>query len=80
MHDPEITRSKNFHWSIPKNNRGLLNRQAKNDLPGPHTYAIEDAVIKHKKPLLFKMPREERKFDASKYAMMHNELIVKGFL
>ena len=80
MHEPEIVKRRNFYWSVPKCNRGLLNRASKDDKPGPHSYPYENAVIKHKKPLIFKMPNAERKFDASKYGMMHNELIVKGFL
>ena len=80
MHDPEVTRRNNLRWSMSKQNRGLLTGHAKNDHPGPTTYPLGDPEVKHKKPLIFKMPREERKFDAAKYSMMHNELIVKGFL
>ena len=78
----KLSNTKNpSEFTMPKNNRGLLDKSKKDDRPHPQSYANTNEITNK---LILRnmgnvgMPKQERKVDFVKYSTIHKELVEKG--
>jgi hypothetical protein len=78
----KLSNSKNpSEFTMPKNNRGLLDSRKKDDGPNPQSYANTNEITNK---LILRnignvgLPKQERKVDFVKYSTIHKELVEKG--